>query len=376
MSSGQMNVKGGALQDTGPGSGPAILGVNWTFTALAIIVVCLRMYVRKRIGYELDDWLMLVALAMMIVYVATITVSVQWGMGRKYASITLEEYKNIAYWQLLGQFWVNLQPVFSRWAIAVFLIRIFGKARPWFRNFLIFWVALMAIGAILANVLTLTLIDPIQANWDPTITTAHYRFKPIIEYYIAVGVGWQAAISDLAFAIIPVIFVWNLQLPTRKKLALIALLSGSLIAFLATLSKIIFSTMQIRGETGKTDGPTSGGILWITSGIEQGLVIILGSVPALGPLASLAAFSTLVDSLMYLVTFGRRSRRSSNASSMVHEEVELGQPKRISDDDRHSGGAAQQPVAHFADGSLQTMDENTAKYIRRTDDFVVVSKQP
>jgi hypothetical protein len=55
----------------------------------------------------------------------------------------------------------------------------------------------MGVGAILANILTFTNIDPLEAHWNPTIKY-RYCFNPIIEYYTSVGVGWQAAISDLA----------------------------------------------------------------------------------------------------------------------------------------------------------------------------------
>lgn len=41
---------------------------------------------------------------------------------------------------------------------------------------------------------------------------------------------------------------------------------------------IILIAMNILGETDKADGPTSCGVLLITSGIEQGLMIILGSI--------------------------------------------------------------------------------------------------
>ncbi|KAJ2966335.1 hypothetical protein NUW58_g10685 [Xylaria curta] len=324
------------------------------------------MWLRRRVGYALDDWLMVVAAILLLVYEAVLTTSVVWGLGRKYESITLGDYIRLSYWQTLSQFFVNLQPVVPRWSIAVFLIRIFGSVRPWFKHFLIGWVVLMAVGSILANILTFTYLDPVEALWDPTVKS-HYRFDPYIEYYTAIGVVWLAAISDLAFAITPTVFVWNLQLPLRRKIGFIALLSGSLLAFLASLGKIIFSTLQVRGEAGN-NGATTTGVIWITSTVEQSLVIALGSAPALGPLARLRLFNGIYESLVYLVTFGR-SRRSTRSQSVYHDdEVELGQPRRLSE-----GSVSAQ--AQFADGTLATLDGDTAKYIKRTDEFVVMRKQ-
>jgi hypothetical protein len=102
------------LVNTGPGSGLSILGVNWTLASLGIITVGLRMWLRRKIGYTLDDWFMVTAAAMMIVYEALLTESVIWGLGRKYESITLAEYMNLQYWQLLAQFFLNPQSVLSR----------------------------------------------------------------------------------------------------------------------------------------------------------------------------------------------------------------------------------------------------------------------
>ncbi|KAJ0121942.1 hypothetical protein J7T55_002452 [Diaporthe amygdali] len=104
----------------------------------------------------------------------------------------------------------------------------------------------MPVGAILANVSTFTDIDPLEAWWNAT-ASYRYRFSPTAQYYTAVGIYWQAATSDLALYTLP-------PLP------------------------IILIAMNILGETDKADGPTSCGVLLITSGIEQGLMIILGSI--------------------------------------------------------------------------------------------------
>jgi hypothetical protein len=368
MTTQELNIMGTPVVDEGPGTGPVILGVSWTFASLGIIAVGLRMWARRPAGYDLGDWLMVLATALMIIYQAVLTESVVWGLGRTFESITLDDYHEIFYWQLLAQFFLNLQPVFSRWSIAVFLIRLFGEVHQLYRYFLIFWVAFMAFGAILANILTLTLFDPIEANWDPVIEFRH-RFPPIAVYYTAVGCVWQQAISDLAFSIIPVYFVWQLHMPTHRKLGLIGLLGGSVIAFLASLGKIIFSTMQIRGETASADGPTTLGVIWITAGVEQGLVVLLGSLPSLGPLAHMHLVNSFYDSLVFLVTLGRRSRESVAAplGSYHDDEIELGPKQSLND-----GGSGR---PQFVDGThASTVDGETAKYVKRTDDFLLVKK--
>ncbi|GAP83764.2 putative integral membrane protein [Rosellinia necatrix] len=258
-----LNVYGRPLAHTGPGTGPSILGVNWAFASPAIIAVGLRMWFRRKAGHGLDDWLMVVATAMLIVYEALLTTAVIWGLGRQFVSVTLKD------------------------------------------------------------------------------------------------------------AIFPITFIWSLQLESRKKIGLTALFSGSLLAFLASLAKIIYSTLSIRGESGAANGDgAASGILWITSGIEQSLVIILGTAPALGPLARMQIFNNVSESFVNLITFGHRSRRSPVVQSMHHEELELGQPRRLTDDGEESGRG----VLQFVDGTLTTIDAETAKYVKRTDDFAVMGK--
>ena len=191
-----MNIKGGPLVDTGPGIGTAILGVNWSSTGLAIIVVTVRIWLRRSSGYALHDWLMVLATIFTILYASFLSTAVYWGLGRKYESIMLHEFKNSQYWNLMAQFFGNLQPVISRWSIAVFLNHIMGKTKPFFRAFLYVWVLLMAIVGILSNIFTFLDLDPIQANWDPTIKGTH-RFNPIATYYTVEAGIWQCAISDL-----------------------------------------------------------------------------------------------------------------------------------------------------------------------------------
>lgn len=46
-----------------PGRGPTIMGVSWTFTSLAIILIAMRLHVRANVLRSLgaDDWFMLAA---------------------------------------------------------------------------------------------------------------------------------------------------------------------------------------------------------------------------------------------------------------------------------------------------------------------------
>lgn len=184
-----LNVLGTPLVDPNdPGIGPAINGVTWTFTVLAIIVVGLRFYLRKagKHGWVADDWIMLAAVGLQIIWQALATKACQWGLGKDFVNVTMSEYKKLGRNQYTAQIFANFNPLVSRISIAVLLHSLFGRTRRWFSRLIFSWVAFMAVGSLLTNILTLTKSDPIEANWNHTIPVRQ-RFDPYIQYYVAIG---------------------------------------------------------------------------------------------------------------------------------------------------------------------------------------------
>ena len=65
-------------------AGPAILGMTWSTESLAIIVVILRVWVRlSNKAWGLDDYTILVALALNIFGDIITTIEVNQGLGRQ-----------------------------------------------------------------------------------------------------------------------------------------------------------------------------------------------------------------------------------------------------------------------------------------------------
>lgn len=177
------------------------------------------------------------------------------------------------------------------------------------------------------------------------------------------------AISDLLFSFLPVSFIWKLQLPTHKRVGLSVLMSAGILTFGAAVAKIVIPTLQVRGQVSAETAPVFGGVIFLVSGIEQGLVIILGCVPALGPLSAIATnfYSVIGQSIMSLVTKSKKtlSRRSSREGSAETENAQTGFPKRISDEEALRIEAAL-PLDSLID---------TSEYITRTDDVVITHEK-
>lgn len=83
-------VSSGANDAQERGIGHIVDGVTWPFTALAILLVGVRFYVRKRFNnaWTVDDWFMALAVVFNTTYQAFLTTSVWYGYGRPRVTMT------------------------------------------------------------------------------------------------------------------------------------------------------------------------------------------------------------------------------------------------------------------------------------------------
>ena len=92
------------------------------------------------------------------------------------------------------------------------------------------------------------------------------------------------AFSDLTYVLFPVMIVWRLNMATRKKVGLCVLLALSLI----TLAFSILKTVTAESSGSESDEPQyEASLSSVWDDTEQCLVIIMGCIPTLKPLAHL-----------------------------------------------------------------------------------------
>ncbi|KAL8733774.1 MAG: hypothetical protein Q9181_003468 [Wetmoreana brouardii] len=154
-----------------------------------------------------------------------------------------------------------------------------GKWRVWFLRFIsvsVFITALFAVIFLFAQ------CQPARAHWTPSMIkngTGHcWNPIPVNNYDIVIA-GYFAFL-DFALAILPVDIVWKLQIATKKKLLLCALLGMGIFAGVCAAIK----TSQLRTVTKKTDitWKTSQYLLW--NALEVNVIIIAACIPTLRPL--------------------------------------------------------------------------------------------
>lgn len=384
MSSGQGQQQPAAPASSGPGFRDAILGLTWTLTIISIVAVTIRFYFRKkyRIPLSSDDWLMLVAEVFQIIFQAFVTTACADGLGNPLATLMPTDILSTNRWAWISTPFSNVVSVIARISITILLIRIFGTRR-WYKWSMIILTGLVAVLGVTNIILIWAMCSPPEALWDKSIP----GFKCLdshIQQYLTLVLQAFFALSDVVYVIFPVIFVYKLNMATRKKVGLAILLGLSLITGAAAFSKvvtnIVFSNVDPLGPRGG-DLFTLFGIMLLITSVEQSLVITIGCVPTLRPIALikipfLSSFRETLASLLSTRRSGgnQASKNSSKNSSKVrnkgpshdsYEDLELSNYGTSMDNiiPPHSTTTVH---AESGPDSIET-----GKHIHRTDDYTI-----
>ncbi|KAI0893749.1 hypothetical protein F4806DRAFT_504126 [Annulohypoxylon nitens] len=237
------------------GLGPVVMGITWTFTALASISTTLRLYTRKRISPHLaiEDWLMAIAMLVQILAETFLTIAFRYGMGKHQYDLYVDQ----------------IVPMY--------------KYEP-------------RVGHLCPH-LNLHLpcaIDP------AIISNLMYTGQSVY------------ALADLTFVIVPVVIVWKLNMTLSRRLGLISLISFSLVTCAMSIIKGVSAHNQ---QTGPDPGyPASLSLLWAI--LEQGCVILLGNLIPLRALLKIEIpiLNSIASSMATLL--GRSSRSTKKPSTL------------------------------------------------------------
>ncbi|KAI1458807.1 hypothetical protein F4805DRAFT_474072 [Annulohypoxylon moriforme] len=364
------------IHDGDPGRGPAIIGTTWTLTSLCIIAVGTRFYVRRKVTRRLypDDWFMLAACVLQVAFQGNLTRSYLWGLGKHDRDLSTYQLTNT-----LKFVWINTPfgitaSILSRISIALFLVRIFGT-QLWLRWFFIVITVLQSLANVMQMIVILLQVHPVEALWDTSIPGQ--KLDPRIQMATGYLSSSLFAFGDLSYALLPVIVVWRLNMPLRRKIGLCILLVMSLI----TMTAGILRTVNIQGQPGKDDDAQYHaclGVLWTS--MEQALGIIMGSVPPISGIKKLkqGPIHGITSSLKRIFS-SKDKIRSAGATSELDS---FGRATYYELATSNQGFSTRPSVPHIRENniyagspatSIEQVDSYDAKLgkIRRTDQFAV-----
>ncbi|KAK4222293.1 hypothetical protein QBC38DRAFT_375408 [Podospora fimiseda] len=376
------------VDPTNPGIGAIIYGISWTFTIIAIATVAARFYVRRAfVRMVPEDWIMLLALAIQILYQTILHIMCDNGLGKAAGNITAAELLITRRWMWISSPIANAVSIIARLSITVLLIRIFGATHLWFKVFMVIWAVLMVVLGILSPIFLFAQVTPVAALWDVGVKGV-YRFTPYVQYYTSFTLQLVFTISDLTYVLFPVCILWNMNMPLHRKVGLILLMSMSLITMGAALVKVALVIIQLTTppKVGSKNLAYFNGIYNLCTGVEQCLVIIMGCIPPLRSITRIPMPAVLVaigSSLVSLVprirssrssrsSVGRNGRVGSAEKVQVVQEIVVVDSKGLSgDDDSEGGKRGGRKVSVESEGEKSSVRGGRGGGIQRVDGYSV-----
>ncbi|MCJ1403806.1 hypothetical protein MMC11_007029, partial [Xylographa trunciseda] len=284
-----------------------ILAIVGTLTALALLLSCLRMYVRRVIlkSFSTDDWFMLAAsiccLGVLICFVG----ETQNGVGRHTVFLTPANQEEISHWSFYHWVIVTIGISFVKLSIAFLLLRLVTSV--WYKRLLWATIAFLIAATLVAAMTLIFSCVPPAANWDPTLLPTAKCFS--LSTFTAVGLLNTSVniVTDVLFVILPIPVIWGLQLNVRTRITLIGVLSLGTFACIASIIKL-----SIQINILSTPDQTRNDSYNIWNSIELSVGIIAACLPSLRPL-----FKTMLETTRSYT--GSRNRITVYAAGSRHK---------------------------------------------------------
>ncbi|KAI5920339.1 hypothetical protein F4810DRAFT_441963 [Camillea tinctor] len=355
------------------GRGPMVMGITWTFTILSIVVVGLRFYVRLKIFkfYSIEDWLMLAALVFLVVSQGCVSVAYHYGIGKYDADIEQPtQMVNVLKW-----IWLSVAPgmvvsILARISIAMLLVQLFG-VHKWFKWFIIIITVVQTVLCVLIIPFTYSQVRPTEALWNIYLLNVERWDHRVVLYMEYIGQSLYT-ISDITYVLFPVIIIWRLNMPTRRKVGLVLLLAGSL--FTAAISILKTTVAQGGGAHYITDVQYEGSLAIIWSTLEEALVIIMGSIPALRAITKLnISVSSTIGSFLSSVSkkIKNPAYSTGNINSGAYHDLERGTYNLGQVGTNHNLVADVPIITHNQYHNSHGSSQNIPRHVLRTDEFSI-----
>ncbi|KAF2737662.1 hypothetical protein EJ04DRAFT_510103 [Polyplosphaeria fusca] len=303
---------------------PAILATTGPFFAAAAIVVLLRVYVRISMlkVFGMDDYVMALAMLLAAATYACFVVETHYGLGKHMAVMMMDPimYMNFLKWLYVHSILVMVGVSSVKISIAFFLMRLSTKST--YKRFLYGVIGFIVVLTITCAMTLIFQCLPVAAAWD-------FRLRPppfgngtgkcySLTIFRNLGLMNSAfnILTDALFATIPIPLIWKLQLNTRTKISLIAVLS---LGWFAVAAAIIKAVQQWGVLTDPNWTVHDSFNVW--NYLEFTIGILSASLPALKPLFNWALETAKA------ITSGGRTKVSGYKASGYQGAGSLGYQK-------------------------------------------------
>ncbi|KAH7191822.1 uncharacterized protein B0J16DRAFT_50431 [Fusarium flagelliforme] len=337
------------------GHGPMLNGVLWAQVVVCMFFVSLRLYTRSRILHSIgaDDYLVLLALVLQIIYSSFVSAGTRYGIGRLFAdvgnpdayfkAVEMEVYAQVSGILLIGV---------GKCAVGIFLLRIIrNKIQKWaIWTFLVGTVGI----TLFASVVVVVQCDPVESTWDKRIDG--YCWIDFSKVGLTVG-SWFV-VADFFFAIFPWFVIWELNMKRKEK---ITVACGLSLGIFAGICGIVRTVALDSLNANEFIYDTVDMLIW--SATESTATIMCSSIPVLRP-------------LYVRFRYGSKGDSSTGGSSYNLKKYGNHSSKNGTGTGANAGPSHQTVIAYGANASDESIlrdakNLNDAGGIRRTDEISI-----
>ncbi|CAE7196545.1 hypothetical protein P3342_010167 [Pyrenophora teres f. teres] len=303
-----------------------------SFSGLAVISVCLRLFTRLRwLGHSLgwEDYTIVLSTCTAVVCTVCQVLQADAGSGRHAVFVPYPEgVTRMLKWLFWSIVSYNISLCATKVSILLQYHRIFTVAEMRIPlGLLMAFIIIWGTGAFFTSIFTCI---PIHAYWDVLAKPTATCLKSNSLWYMNASINM---VTDLAVAFLPVRVIWNLQIARNQKIALIAVLTiGWFVCVVSVLRLIALVSLSTHpDDSSYYSAPAA---YW--SGIEINLAIVCASLPALKPLIVriIPGFSSRNSGRgvgtcesSRVVTIGTRCRNTARQTAEF--ELEAGVPESL-----------------------------------------------
>ncbi|KAI0134987.1 hypothetical protein F4814DRAFT_443814 [Daldinia grandis] len=269
---------------------------SWQVIAIVVAVqilsttfLALRFYIRLRIqrmGLGTDDWIIIAAWLLTLVYGTDISLQTRYGLGKHLTDLppgTDFITSNILFYSKQPVYYMSVS--LTKVSIIFFYFRLFPQLN--YRAFLWIIMAFVLLTGFTSGVAGIFQCNPIRRAWDDSVPGTCFDLRALFCANAGLNI-----FQDFVIYLLPSPILWNIQLPVKQRIALVGIfVVGGFVCIagiirVATLWGAIYS-----------DDPTwyhFDAAIW--SAIESNFAIVCASLVHFKPLIAKIAPSILSTS--------------------------------------------------------------------------------
>ncbi|KAM0224840.1 hypothetical protein ACHAQD_001635 [Fusarium lateritium] len=298
-----------------PSSGGGVLPCGVATTAIALIVVSLRIFTRKVVVKSvlgIDDYLCIAGMCFSFIFLGICLTLLNLGAGNHMWDIPAEKYIP-KFWQTsIGATLTYAAAIsFAKLSVLTFYLRI--SPDKWVRRAVHILITLVCAYMLVYTMLAVFRCRPIASGWNLTIEGKCIPLSVLIIFLLVCSVT-----VDVFVLLLPIRIVRPLQIPYRQKLGLTVLFATGGAIIIVTIRRVTI-TLPILDEPDYTWALPRQLLL---SFIEVNTSLVCVSAPALKPFC--------MRYVPFIVQSRLRSRAKSSRNTVSGNPISQSQEKRKS----------------------------------------------